>query len=187
MQFYPSSVELKLKPDANPKAVKQALQEQLGAEFRVLTRYESNSIYRLMALEKWGVFAVAMMVMAIASLSVVGTLVMVIIDKRDDIATLRTLGAKQSLVQAIFANEGRLMALISLTVGVVIGIILTLTQQYLGVVRLNTSTLLVDAYPVELHLWDVVATIAAYITIAHIIIRVTVRQTLKTTVYEENV
>ena len=108
-------------------------------------------------------------------------------DKRDDIATLRTLGAKQSLVQAIFANEGRLMALISLTVGVVIGIALTLTQQYLGVVRLNTSTLLVDAYPVELHLWDVVATIAAYITIAHIIIRVTVRQTLKTTVYEENV
>lgn len=181
-----SSVELKLKPDANPKAVKQALQEQLGAEFRVQTRYESNSIYRLMALEKWGVFAVAMMVMAIASLSVVGTLVMVIIDKRDDIATLRTLGAKQSLVQAIFANEGRLMTLISLTVGVVIGIILTLTQQYLGVVRLNTSTLLVDAYPVELHLWDVVATIAAYITIAHIIIRVTVRQTLKTTVYEEN-
>ncbi len=182
-----SSVELKLKPDANPKAVKQALQEQLGAEFRVQTRYESNSIYRLMALEKWGVFAVAMMVMAIASLSVVGTLVMVIIDKRDDIATLRTLGAKQSLVQAIFANEGRLMALISLTMGVVIGIILTLTQQYLGVVRLNTSTLLVDAYPVELHLWDVVATIAAYTTIAHIIIRVTVRQTLKTTVYEENV
>lgn len=181
-----SSAELKLAPTANTKVVKQTLKSALGEEFKLLTRYESNSIYRLMALEKWGVFLVAMMVMAVASLSVVGTLVMVIIDKRDDISTLRTLGAKESLIRAIFRSEGSLMALISLAAGVILGIALTLTQQYFGVVRLNTSTLLVDAYPVELHLMDVILTVVAYLTIAHLIIRMTVRQTLKSTLYAEN-
>jgi len=150
-----SSVELRLSPTANTKEVKLSLQQQLGEKFKVQTRYESNSIYRLMALEKWGVFLVAMMVMAIASLSVVGTLIMVIIDKRDDISTMRTMGATPQLVRGIFCSEGRLMTLISLAIGLVIGVALTLIQQFFGVVRLNTATLLIDAYPIELHLTDV--------------------------------
>lgn len=174
-----SSVELRLSPTANTKEVKQALQQQLGEKFKVQTRYESNSIYRLMALEKWGVFLVAMMVMAIASLSVVGTLIMVIIDKRDDISTLRTMGATPQLVRGIFCSEGRLMTLISLAIGLVIGVALTLIQQFFGVVRLNTATLLIDAYPIELHLTDVLLTSVVFLLIAWVIIWITVRQTLK--------
>ena len=155
------------------------MQQQLGEKFKVQTRYESNSIYRLMALEKWGVFLVAMMVMAIASLSVVGTLIMVIIDKRDDISTLRTMGATPQLVRGIFCSEGRLMTLISLAIGLVIGVALTLIQQFFGVVRLNTATLLIDAYPIELHLTDVMLTSVVFLLIAWVIIWITVRQTLK--------
>lgn len=174
-----SSVELRLSPTANTKEVKLSLQQQLGEKFKVQTRYESNSIYRLMALEKWGVFLVAMMVMAIASLSVIGTLIMVIIDKRDDISTLRTMGATPQLVRGIFCSEGRLMTLISLAIGLVIGVALTLIQQFFGVVRLNTATLLIDAYPIELHLTDVMLTSVVFLLIAWVIIWITVRQTLK--------
>ena len=180
-----SSVEIRLSPDANPKSVKESLQRVVGDKLKVQTRYESNSIYRLMALEKWGVFLVAMMVMAVASLSVVGALIMVIIDKRDDISTLRTMGATPTLIRGIFSSEGRLMTLASLAIGVTLGVGLTLIQQLLGVVRLNTTTLMIDAYPVELQLVDVLLTIVAYITIAWFIIAITVRQTLKTTLYEK--
>jgi lipoprotein-releasing system permease protein len=179
-----SSVEIRLAAGVNPQSVKEALEPIVGEALKVQTRYESNSIYRLMALEKWGVFLVAMMVMAIASLSVVGTLVMIIIDKRDDIATLRTLGAKPSLIRGIFIGEGELMSVISLGIGLLIGVSLTLVQQYLGVVRLNTATLMIDAYPVELHPTDVLLTTIAYLAIAWFIIRITVRQTLKSTLYE---
>ena len=182
-----SSVEVRLLPDANIKRAKRELQQLVGDEFRVQTRYESNSIYRLMALEKWGVFIIAMVVMAVASLSIVGTLVMVIIDKRDDIATLRTLGAKPALIRGIFIGEGRLMAAISLGVGLMLGVGLTLAQQIFGFVRLNTATLIIDAYPIELQLLDIILTVVAYLAIAWIIITMTVRQTLKSNAYEKAV
>jgi lipoprotein-releasing system permease protein len=134
-----------------------------------------------MALEKWGVFLIAMVVMVVASLSIVGTLVMVIIDKRDDIGTLRTLGASERLVERIFLSEGNMMALLSVTIGVVLGVGLSLLQQHLGIVRLNTATLMVDAYPVELHLMDVLLTVVAYALIAWGIVRLTVRKTIKQT------
>ena len=173
-----SSIELKLEPEANAERVKQQINEVCGSVAEVKTRYESNSIYRLMALEKWGVFIIAMVVMAVASLSIVGTLVMVVIDKRNDIETLRTMGASHSMIESIFRSEGYLMALLSLVIGVALGVGLALVQQTLGLVRLNTETLMIDAYPVELHLVDVVLTIVAYASIAWLIIRFTVRGTL---------
>ncbi|MBP3290747.1 MAG: ABC transporter permease [Alistipes sp.] len=169
-----SAVELKTAPTADLDKVADDLRQRLGEEYKIKTRYESNSIYRLMALEKWGVFFISAIVLAIASLSIVGTLVMIIIDKRDDVATLRTLGLGEERIRGIFITEGYLMALISLVVGVTIGVALTLLQQYLGIVRLNTLTLMVDAYPVELRLSDVVLTIVAYALIAAAITRLTV-------------
>ena len=173
-----SSIELKLEPEADAERVKQQINEVCGSVAEVKTRYESNSIYRLMALEKWGVFIIAMVVMAVASLSIVGTLVMVVIDKRNDIETLRTMGASHSMIESIFRSERYLMALLSLVIGVALGVGLALVQQTLGLVRLNTETLMIDAYPVELHLVDVVLTIVAYASIAWLIIRFTVRGTL---------
>lgn len=174
-----SSVDIKLHTDADVEAIKRDILDICHADVNVKTRYESNSIYRLMALEKWGVFIIAMIVMAVASLSIVGTLVMVVIDKRDDISTLRTMGASQSLVESIFLSEGYLMSLLSLGIGVGLGVMLSLVQQYMGVIRLNTETLMIDAYPVELHITDVLLTILAYTAIAWFIIRLTIRKTLK--------
>ena len=159
--------------------VKSALLSSLGEEFEIKTRYESNSIYRLMALEKWGVFLIAAIVLAIASLSIVGTLVMIIIDKRDDVETLRTMGLSEKGLRGIFTAEGYIMALVSLTLGVVIGVGLSLVQQYLGIVQLNTVTLMVDAYPVELRLADVAMTVVAYVVIAVVITHLTVNSMMR--------
>lgn len=155
------------------------LKQLLGEDYQVKTRYESNSIYRLMALEKWGVFLIAAIVLAIASLSIVGTLVMIIIDKRDDVATLRTLGLGEDKLRGIFITEGYLMSLASLVMGVVVGVVLTLMQQNFGIVQLNTATLMVDAYPVELRLKDIVFTIVAYAVIAVVISRLTVNSMMR--------
>ena len=159
--------------------VKSALLSSLGEEFEIKTRYESNSIYRLMALEKWGVFLIAAIVLAIASLSIVGTLVMIIIDKRDDVETLRTMGLSEKGLRGIFTAEGYIMALVSLTLGVVIGVGLSLVQQYFGIVQLNTATLMVDAYPVELRLTDVAMTVVAYAVIAVVITHLTVNSMMR--------
>lgn len=174
-----SKCDIKLSPDAQPKFVAEALQQIAGEEFRVLTRFQSNSLYRLMALEKWGVFGVAALILLIASLSIVGTLVMMIIDKREDMATLRTMGCDEPMLRKIFICEGMLMASLSGVVGVVVGIALTLAQQHLGLIRLNAVSLSIDAYPVELRLTDVGATVVAYVVIAYAVVRSTVRAMIK--------
>lgn len=174
-----SSVAVKLAAGADADAVAERLQRIAGEGMEVLTRERSNSIYRLMALEKWGVFAVALIVLVVASLTVVGTIVMIMIDKRDDAATLRMMGANRATVRDIFVGEGHLMAGVSLVLGVAAGVGLTLLQQTVGLVRLQTATLMVDIYPVELHAADVLLTAAAYIVVAHVVTRLTVGAMLK--------
>ena len=174
-----SSVAVKLAAGTDADAVAERLQRIAGEGMEVLTRERSNSIYRLMALEKWGVFAVALIVLMVASLTVVGTIVMIMIDKRDDAATLRMMGANRATVRDIFVGEGHLLAVVSLVLGVAAGVGLTLLQQTVGLVRLQTATLMVDIYPVELHAADVLLTAAAYIVVAHVVTRLTVGAMLK--------
>lgn len=175
-----SGVEVKIARGADAAAVAAALQSVAGEGMKVLTREQGNSIYRLMALEKWVVFIVAAMVMAVASLSVVGTLVMVIIDKRDEMATWRMMGARREFIRGIFTAEGDLLVLVSLAAGLVAGVALTLAQQHWGLVRIDAATLMVDAYPVELRATDVALTAAAYVVVAGTIARLTVRRMLTT-------
>ena len=170
-----SKVELRISPEASDRRVAELLQAEVGNKARVLTRHQSNSLYRLMALEKWGVFGIAALVVLIASLSIVGTIVMVMIEKRDDIATLRTMGATERLIGRIFTCEGLLMATLSGMAGIAIGVALTLLQQHAGVIRLDAASLSIDAYPVELRWGDVGAIAVVYALIAFGVIRLTVK------------
>ncbi len=174
-----SAIELSLEADASPKQVIAELERCAKVGIKCLTREQSNSIYRLMALEKWGVFFIAVVVMLIASLSIVGTLVMVIIDKERDMQTMRTLGASPAMIRDIFVAEGHIMAAISLVAGVLLGSALALAQQHWGMVGIDTQTLLISAYPVEVHMSDILLTIVSYIVIAHIVIKLTVRATTR--------
>lgn len=174
-----SKVEIRLTPEANAKRVAEQLQTLAGEQVKVLTRHQSNSLYRLMALEKWGVFGVAALVLLIASLSIVGAIVMAMIEKRDDMQTLRTMGATESMVEGIFISEGLLMATLSVVAGVVVGVALTLLQQHFGIIRLDAASLAIDAYPVELRWGDVVMTAATYMAIATLVVRLTVRAMMR--------
>ena len=174
-----SAVEIRLREGASPLRLAEQLQATVGEHFDVRTREERNSIYRLMALEKWGVFCIAVLVMIVASLSIVGTLVMVIIDKRDDVRTLRTMGARRDFVRDIFTAEGLLMALLSLVLGLVLGAGLALLQQHFGFVGIDAQTLQVNSYPVEVHLQDILLTVAAYAAVSYIVVKLTVRALMR--------
>ena len=174
-----SAVEIRLREGASPLRLAEQLQAAVGEHFDVRTREERNSIYRLMALEKWGVFCIAVLVMIVASLSIVGTLVLVIIDKRDDVRTLRTMGARRDFVRDIFTAEGLLMALLSLVLGLVLGAGLALLQQHFGFVGIDAQTLQVNAYPVEVHLQDILLTVVAYAAVSYIVVKLTVRALMR--------
>lgn len=174
-----SAVEIRLREGASPLRLAEQLQAAVGEHFDVRTREERNSIYRLMAIEKWGVFCIAVLVMIVASLSIVGTLVMVIIDKRDDVRTLRTMGARRDFVRDIFTAEGLLMALLSLVLGLVLGAGLALLQQHFGFVGIDAQTLQVNAYPVEVHLQDILLTVVAYAAVSYIVVKLTVRALMR--------
>ena len=174
-----SAVEIRLREGASPERFAEQLQAAVGEHFDVRTREERNSIYRLMAIEKWGVFCIAVLVMIVASLSIVGTLVMVIIDKRDDVRTLRTMGARRDFVRDIFTAEGLLMALLSLVLGLVLGAGLALLQQHFGFVGIDAQTLQVNAYPVEVHLQDILLTVVAYAAVSYIVVKLTVRALMR--------
>ena len=174
-----SAVEIRLREGASPLRLAEQLQAAVGEHFDVRTREERNSIYRLMALEKWGVFCIAVLVMIVASLSIVGTLVMVIIDKRDDVRTLRTMGARRDFVRDIFTAEGLLMAMLSLVLGLVLGASLALLQQHFGFVGIDAQTLQVNAYPVEVHLQDILLTVVAYAAVSYIVVKLTVRALMR--------
>ena len=174
-----SAVEIRLREGASPLRLAEQLQAAVGEHFDVRTREQRNSIYRLMAIEKWGVFCIAVLVMIVASLSIVGTLVMVIIDKRDDVRTLRTMGARRDIVRDIFTAEGLLMALLSLVLGLVLGAGLALLQQHFGFVGIDAQTLQVNAYPVEVHLQDILLTVVAYVAVSYIVVKLTVRALMR--------
>ena len=105
-----SGLVVRLREGADAEQVRQALARLSGDDYRVRTRHELRaSFYRIMTYEKWGIFFISLLVLVIASFSVVGALAMLIVDKRRDIVTLRALGADTSLVRAIFRSEGLLI------------------------------------------------------------------------------
>lgn len=150
-----SSVAVRLQPGVSQEIVQERLKTEVGPAFKVLTRYQQNeSFYRIMMYEKWGIYFIILLVLVIASFSLVGSLVMLIIEKRKDTRTLVTMGASLGLIRRIFRNEGLLIYGIGSMVGLVLGLIFALLQQHFGWISMGGSTFLVDAYPVEVRIGD---------------------------------
>lgn len=154
-----SSIELKLKENANTKAVKESIQKHLGEQFIVLDRYEQQSdTFRIMEVEKLISYIFLTFILLIACFNVIGSLSMLIIDKRADVVTLRNLGAANRLISHIFLFEGCLISLLGAVIGIGLGLVLCLIQQEFGIIGLGgvgEGSFIVDAYPVSVHLSDV--------------------------------
>ena len=155
-----SSIELKLKDGSDTEQVKNTLQKQLGEGFKVLDRYEQQSdTFRIMEVEKLISYIFLTFILLIACFNVIGSLSMLIIDKRADVVTLRNLGADNQLISRIFLFEGCLISLFGALIGIVLGLTLCLVQQEFGLICLGGTgegSFIIDAYPVSVHLQDVI-------------------------------
>ena len=154
-----SSLELRLKPGSDFERVKGQMEEIAGDKYYVHDRYEQqDDTFRIMKVEKLIAYVFLTFILMIACFNIIGSLSMLIIDKKEDVVTLRNLGATDHQITRIFLFEGRLISAIGAVLGVLIGLLLCLLQQQYGIVRLGSSegSFVVDAYPVSVHPWDIV-------------------------------
>lgn len=171
-----SAVSVRLTDGADAQQVQAGLQRLLGDGFKIQTRFQQKeSFYRIMTYEKWGIYFIILLVLVIASFSLVGSLVMLIIDKRKDMRTLITMGAGLKLVRTIFVTEGMLIYLSGALLGMLLGLGLSLLQQHFGLLKISGDTFLLPAYPVEVHAADLLWVVVTFVALSYLISRLTVR------------
>lgn len=167
-----SSVELRFADGLGRRAARQLrreTQERLGDGFKVLDRMQQNpTLYKMLRYEKLTVYLIMVFIVLILGFSIFGSLSMLIIEKEDDIATLRALGADSSLVNRIFVLEGWFISLSGMIVGLILGIVFCILQQKYGFIKMP-GTYVVDAYPVVLNWLDVVISAVCIAAMGYVI------------------
>lgn len=155
-----SSVALRLTSSAQVAKTKKKIQQLLGNGYTVQDRYEQQSdTFRIMKVEKLISYIFLTFILVIACFNVIGSLSMLIIDKRDDVVTLRNLGANDQLIRRIFLMEGWMISFVGAVVGIILGLLLCFIQQTFGILSLGGGSgagFVVDAYPVSVHWQDIV-------------------------------
>lgn len=159
-----SEIDIRLAPDASATKVRSSIEDALGRGFIVQNRMEQQAdTFRMISIEKWVTFLMLVFILVIASFNIVSTLSLLVIEKRDNMATMRALGAPKSMITNIFITEGALITAIGGIIGAAIGIALSLIQQHFGLIKLSgdPSALTIDVYPVRLEWADVLPVVAA--------------------------
>ena len=163
-----SSLELRLKPGSNFDGVKKEIKEIAGEKFQVLDRYEQQAdTYKIMSIEKFMAYVFLTFILVVACFNIIGSLSMLIIDKKDDVATLRNLGASNKQISSIFLFEGRMIAAAGAVLGIILGLFLCWLQKTFGLVGLGNSSgsFIIDAYPVSVHFLDILLTFVTVIAV----------------------
>lgn len=162
-----SALELKLTPTANPNKTLAAIRELVGDDFVVRNRYQQDeALYNITQLEKYVAYLIFAFTLVLVAFNMVGALWMLVLDKKKDIATLKSMGATNQLIRQIFLAEGFLLSFIGLSIGCIAAVILCVLQQEYGFVRLSGSgEFIIDAYPVEMRWGDFVLIIATVLSI----------------------
>lgn len=153
-----SALEIRLKAGSDLEAVKKKMQEIAGTKYKVLDRYEQQAgTYKIIKVEKFMAYLFLTFILIVACFNIVGSLSMLIIDKKDDAQTLSSLGATNHQIRQIFLFEGRMISVIGAVLGIALGLLLCGLQQAFGFVRMGGSdgTFVVNAYPVSVHYVDV--------------------------------
>ena len=154
-----SSLELRLKPGSNFEAVKSEIKTLCGDRFTVKDRFEQqDDTFKIMKIEKFIAYIFLTFILMVACFNIIGSLSMLIIDKKDDVVTLRNLGASDKQIVRIFLFEGRLISAIGAVLGILLGLLLCWLQQQFGLVALGSSSgsFVINAYPVSVHPEDIV-------------------------------
>ncbi len=167
-----SAVEIRFKDSADRKEIRRVqkeISEMLGPDFNVRDRFQQNeSLYKMMKYEKIAIYMILIFIIIIIAFNIFGSLSMLIIEKKDDIGTLRSLGAPDSLIKRIFVLEGWMISLTGLAGGLVIGTAFSLLQQNFGFIKMP-GHFVVQAYPIILSWSDILLTAAGVATIGYLI------------------
>lgn len=174
-----SSVELKLAKGSDVDKVKKELKLQLGDKYVVMDRYEQQEdTFKIMKIEKLISYIFLTFILLIACFNIIGSISMLIIDKKNDITVLRNLGATERQITSIFMMEGRIISFIGAVAGVVLGLTLCLLQQHYGLIKFGQSagSYIIDAYPVSVHVSDIILILVTVIIVGFLSVWYPVRQ-----------
>ncbi|WP_158990418.1 FtsX-like permease family protein [Mucilaginibacter sp. L196] len=150
-----SSIEINCVKGTNVDGFQREIIDQAGGKYAVKNRIQQNTeLYKTLNYERWFIFMILVFVLIIAIFNIIGSLTMLVIDKRKDIAILSSLGAGKKLVQGIFFFEGMMISGIGCIAGMVVGLIFCLLQQKYGFIKMGASMSVIDAYPIELRVKD---------------------------------
>ncbi|WP_299499382.1 FtsX-like permease family protein [Mucilaginibacter sp.] len=150
-----SSIDLNYNKDTNLDNVQTEIQDKIGNNFTVKNRKEQDTeLYKVLGGERLSIFMILTFVLTIAIFNIIGTLTMLVIDKRKDIAVLTSLGADRNLIQRIFFFEGMMISVIGCVAGLALGFIFCILQQHYGFIKLGEKMTVVDAYPIAIKLAD---------------------------------
>ena len=167
-----SAIELRLAPGTGEKEVarlQEDISARLGSGFNVKDRFQQNeALYKMMKYEKAAIYMILLFVIIIIAFNIFGSLSMLIIEKKSDIETLRSLGAQDSIIRKIFVLEGWLISLIGMGSGLVIGVAFALMQQHFGFIKMP-GHFTVQAYPIIISFSDILLTMAGVAVIGYII------------------
>jgi lipoprotein-releasing system permease protein len=152
-----SDIELKLRPGTDIELLQKEIKQIIGNEFLVQNRNDQNALfYRIMKSEKWAIFFILTFILIVASFNIIGSLTMLILDKKEDITTLRNLGASNSLISRIFLMEGWMISILGAIIGLLIGSLVAWLQARFGFIKLSGSgSFIIDSYPVVYKFPDV--------------------------------
>lgn len=171
-----TAIEVRLTDDADVERVKQSLQTIMGEDFTVKDRYEQQeATFKVVEIEKFVTYLFLCFILMVACFNIISSVSMLILDKRDNAATLHSLGATDSMVSRIFIYEGNLIALLGALVGLVLGIILCLLQQQFGFIGLGDGQFVVSAYPVRVQFTDIILVLASVLFVSAISVWLPIR------------
>ena len=152
-----TAIELKLSEGVDVRKVQKQIRATLGSDYIVLNRYEQQAdFYRIQMIEKWLTALLLVFILLIASFNIISSLSMLILDKKDDIRVLHTLGADEPMIRRIFLYEGWLISVCGALIGTILGVTICALQQHFGLLKLGNGTnYVLSAYPVSIQLPDV--------------------------------
>lgn len=153
-----TAVHLRVKDDVSVSEAKRQVKELLGERFTVRDRYEQqDEVFHIMRIEKLIAYIFLTFILLVACFNIIGSLSMLMIDKKQDVETLRNLGASNTQISRIFMLEGRMISLAGAFLGILLGLALCWAQQEFGLITMGNAegSFIVEAYPVSIHLWDI--------------------------------
>ena len=175
-----SAILVRATTPAAAERLRDRLAAVTGEGFRIERREElAASVYRLVRIEKWGVFLIALLVLIDAAFSIVGALSMLIIEKRDDRATLRALGVTDRFIRTVFRQEGYLICALGGALGLLLGTGLSLLQQHFGLIEIPAESFLTKSYPVAFRASDLLVILPAFAAVAWSLTTITVHNMIK--------